>query len=66
VPLVFVAGFGHWLIGSVDGKLLVNLLIGSIPGIIIGSLLVQRISERAARIALSVILAFAGGRLIVA
>jgi len=66
VPLVFVAGFGHWLLGSVDGKLLANLLIGSIPGIIIGSLLVQRISERAVRIALSVILAFAGGRLIVA
>jgi hypothetical protein len=65
VPLVLVAGAGHWLIGSVDGKLLLNLLIGSIPGIILGSLLVQRISERAARITLSVILAFAGGRLIV-
>jgi uncharacterized protein len=64
VPLVLVAGFGHWLIGSVDGKLLLNLLVGSIPGIVIGSLLVQRISERAARIALSVILAFAGARLI--
>ena len=64
VPLVLVAGLGHWLIGSVDGKLLANLLIGSIPGIIIGSLLVQRISERAARIVLSIILAFAGVRLI--
>lgn len=64
VPLVLVAGIGHWLIGSVDTKLLANLLIGSIPGIIIGSLLVQRISEKAARIALSVVLTFAGIRLI--
>jgi uncharacterized membrane protein YfcA len=64
IPLTFVAGIGHLLIGSVDGRLLLNLLIGSIPGIIIGSLLVQVVSEKLVRIALSVILVLAGARLI--
>ncbi|MBA3577928.1 MAG: sulfite exporter TauE/SafE family protein [Sphingomonas sp.] len=64
VPLTLVAGVGHLLIGSVDWKLLVGLLIGSIPGIIIGSLLVHKVSDRLVRIALSLILIFAGTRLI--
>ena len=64
VPLTIVAGIGHLLIGSVDGHLLLNLLIGSIPGIIVGSLLVQRVSEKLVRFALSLVLVFAGARLI--
>lgn len=64
IPLAFVAGVGHLLVGSVDGRLLLNLLIGSIPGIIIGSLLVSRISEKLVRIALSIVLVIAGARLI--
>jgi len=38
VPLTLIAGLGHWLIGQVDLHLLVSLLVGSVPGIIIGSL----------------------------
>jgi uncharacterized membrane protein YfcA len=64
VPLTVVAGIGHLMIGSVDGRLLLNLLIGSIPGIIVGSLLVQRVSEKLVRVALSIVLVFAGARLI--
>jgi uncharacterized membrane protein YfcA len=64
VPLTIVAGIGHLMIGSVDGRLLLNLLIGSIPGIIVGSLLVQRVSEKLVRVALSIVLVFAGARLI--
>ncbi len=64
IPLTFVAGIGHLIVGSVDGHLLANLLIGSIPGIIIGSLLVHRVSEKLVRIALSVVLVLAGARLI--
>lgn len=64
IPLTFVAGIGHLLIGSVDGHLLLNLLIGSIPGIVIGSLLVHRVSEKLVRIALSIVLVIAGARLI--
>ena len=42
VPLTLLAGLGHWMIGGVDWGLLVSLLCGSIPGIIIGSLLAAR------------------------
>ena len=38
VPLTLIAGFGHWLMGSVDFHLLGSLLVGSIPGIVVGSL----------------------------
>lgn len=66
VPLTLVAGIGHLFIGSVDGKLLLGLLLGSIPGIIFGSLLVHRISETFVRVSLAAILVFAGARLVVA
>ncbi len=66
IPLTLVAGVGHLLIGTVNGSLLLNLLIGSIPGIVIGSLLVHRVSEKLVRIALSGVLVLAGARLIVA
>src|SRR5689334_14841194 len=39
VPLTLIAGIGHWLMGSVDFGLILALLMGSIPGIIVGSLL---------------------------
>jgi uncharacterized protein len=64
IPLTLVAGIGHLLIGSVDGRLLLNLLIGSVPGIIAGSLLVHRVSDKVVRIALSIVLLIAGARLI--
>lgn len=65
VPLTLVAGVGHLVIGSVDWVLLAGLLAGSIPGIIVGSLLVHRVSERLIRLALSAVLVFAGVRLVV-
>ena len=64
IPLTLIAGIGHFMIGSVDGMLLLNLLIGSIPGIIIGALVVQRVSERLVRFALSAVLVVTGVRLI--
>jgi uncharacterized membrane protein YfcA len=47
VPLTLIAGLGHWAMGSVDFGLLLSLLIGSIPGIIAGSLIATRLSDRA-------------------
>ncbi|WP_210546517.1 sulfite exporter TauE/SafE family protein [Rhodoferax sp. PAMC 29310] len=64
VPLTLVAGFGHASMGSVDWPLLAKLLVGSIPGIWIGSHLMTRIPERAIRSLLSVLLAYAGLKLI--
>ena len=64
VPLTLVAGFGHASMGSVDWPLLVKLLAGSLPGIWIGSHVMTRIPERASRSLLSVLLAYAGLKLI--
>lgn len=64
VPLTLLGGIGHWILGSVDGALLVSLLIGSIPGIIAGSLLASRISDRVLGPILAVVLALVGVRLL--
>ncbi len=65
VPLTLVAGLGHASLGSVDWPLLAKLLAGSLPGIWLGSHLMHRINERVIRSALSVLLAWAGIKLIV-
>ncbi len=64
VPLTLVAGLGHASIGSVDWTLLGTLLAGSLPGIWIGSRLVRSAPDRLIRSLLSVLLAYAGARLI--
>ena len=56
VPLTLIAGIGHWIMGSVDFSLMGALLIGSIPGIIIGSLFASRASDRILRPLLAVTL----------
>ncbi|HEX7819058.1 MAG TPA: sulfite exporter TauE/SafE family protein [Sphingobium sp.] len=64
VPLTLVAGLGHWAQGNVDPWLLVSLLIGSIPGIIIGSLVGSRASDRILRPALAITLTAVGFTLV--
>lgn len=64
VPLTLVAGLGHASIGSVDWTLLGNLLAGSLPGIWVGSRLVRSAPDRLIRSLLSLLLAYAGARLI--
>lgn len=64
VPLTLLAGTGHWLLGSVDGALLVSLLCGSIPGIIAGSLIATRISDRGLSPILATVLLLVGVKLI--
>lgn len=64
VPLTLVAGFGHWVIGDVNPVLLVNLLIGSIPGVVIGSLLSTRSPDRVLRPVLAAVLIFSGYKLL--
>jgi len=63
VPLTLIAGFGHWLIGDVDARLLVSLLIGSIPGIIVGSLVSSRVPDGMLRPVLAGTLALMGVKL---
>ena len=64
VPLTLVAGMGHAWMGSVDWLLLAKLLAGSLPGIWLGTLLVKRTPDRVIRSLLSVLLAYAGVKLI--
>ena len=64
VPLTLVAGLGHASMGSVDWALLAKLLAGSLPGIWIGAHLMQHTPERLVRSLLSLLMAWAGLKLI--
>ena len=64
VPLTLVAGIGHWYLGSVDWMLLVSLLLGSLPGVLIGSWLSVRVPESVSRPVLALTLLVIGGRLV--
>ena len=64
VPLTLLAGAGHWMLGSVDWHLLLSLLTGSVPGIMVGSLIAVRVPDRVIRPALACVLIVVGGRLV--
>jgi uncharacterized membrane protein YfcA len=63
VPLTLVAGLGHASLGTVDYQLLGTLLIGSIPGIWIGSHLSAKVAEHWVRTVLALILVYVGQKL---
>lgn len=64
VPLTLLAGLGHFAMGSVDVSLLLSLLSGSIPGIIVGSLLAARMPDGPLRGALALTLALVATKLL--
>ena len=64
VPLTLVAGLGHASLGSVDWPLLAKLLAGSLPGIWLGSRLTHHTPDRVIRSLLSVLLGWAGTKLV--
>lgn len=66
VPLTLVAGLGHWLLGGVDWHLLGALLLGSLPGIWLGTQVSAKVPEHILRRLLASMLIFIGGKLIVA
>ncbi len=49
VPLTAIAAFGHWWLGSINWELLAMLLLGSVPGITIGSLAARAVPEKILR-----------------
>ncbi|MFZ0423562.1 MAG: sulfite exporter TauE/SafE family protein [Xanthobacteraceae bacterium] len=53
VPLTLAAGIGHLFLGSIDVGVLISLLVGSIPGILIGSHAAAHIPEKALRLVLA-------------
>ena len=64
VPLTLCAGLGHWFIGNVDWYIVGALLLGSLPGVSIGSHLATRISDRFLLPVLAGMLVLIGLRLI--
>ncbi|MEC3911946.1 sulfite exporter TauE/SafE family protein [Sphingobium sp. CR2-8] len=65
VPLALIAGTGHWLMGDVNGVLLTNLLIGSIPGVVLGSYLSSHAPDRILQPLLAAVLALSAWQLFV-
>ena len=64
VPLTLIAGAGHWLLGSVNLAILGSLLVGSLPGIVAGSLCAPRVPEKILCNVLAAVLIVVGCRLI--
>lgn len=64
VPLALVAALGHSWLGNVDWTLLAILLLGSIPGIIGGSLVAGRVNENVISVVLAIMLAVSGIKMI--
>ena len=63
VPLTLVAGIGHWAMGAIDWHLMAVLLVGSLPGIVIGSYFATRVPETALRLLLAITLIAVAGKL---
>jgi uncharacterized membrane protein YfcA len=62
--LLWVAGFGHLVAGNVDLHAMAWLLVGSIPGVLIGSHLSVKVPERALRTAFAFVLILSGIKLV--
>jgi hypothetical protein len=63
VPLTLIAGMGHWMFGAVDWQIIGSLLIGSLPGIFLGSYFTTRVPEPALRLLLAATLILVAGKL---
>lgn len=56
VPLTLTAGLGHSILGTINWHVLESLLVGSIPAIIVMSIVSARASDTAVRVALALVL----------
>lgn len=57
VPLTLLSGLGHLSIGNIDFSILLALLIGSLPGILIGARLTSMVPDWLLRLILALVLA---------
>jgi uncharacterized membrane protein YfcA len=62
--LLYVAGAAHWAAGNVDFGILFWLLLGSIPGVLIGGRISISIPEAKLRLLLAAVLGLAGIKLL--
>jgi uncharacterized membrane protein YfcA len=66
VALTAIAGAGHYQMGSVDLSLLAYLLIGSLPGVFVGSQIGTRLSPKVMQPIMGSILLAIGLRFVIA
>ena len=62
--LLWVAGAGHFVAGNVDLGAAGWLLVGSIPGVLLGSQVTVKLPDRSLRVALATVLALSGLKLV--
>ena len=62
--LLWIAGAGHLLHGNVDLHAIAWLLVGSIPGVLVGSHLSIRVPDRALRVGFAIVLVLSGVKLV--
>jgi uncharacterized protein len=63
--LLWAAGIAHWIGGNVDFVLAGNILLGSVPGVLLGGMLAVRAPLGVLRTALAVVLIASGTMLVV-
>jgi uncharacterized protein len=64
VLIVGVAALGHWQLGDVNLPLVSGMLLGSVPGVWLGSIIASRIPEGALRPAVATLLFVTGVKLV--
>jgi len=64
IPLTLIAGLGHLTLGNVDGHLMLNLLAGSIPGVLAGSYISTRAPVGVLRTAIAFVLLFVAWKMV--
>lgn len=64
VPLTAIAAIGHWWLGSIHWELLGSLLIGSLPGITLGSMAAKAVPEKFLRGLLATTLTLVAAKLV--
>src|SRR5262249_61482224 len=64
VPLVGAAALGHVLWGDLEFGLTGSLLLGSIPGVVVGALVSSRANDAVIRPALVTVLVLSGAKLL--
>jgi uncharacterized membrane protein YfcA len=62
--LLWVAGIGHLVAGNVDLTATAWLLVGSVPGVLLGSQVTVKVPDRALRVSLATVLTLSGVKLV--
>jgi len=64
IPLTLIAGLGHLVLGTVDLGLMLNLLAGSIPGVLAGSWISTRAPVKPLRVTIALVLLFVSWKMV--